>query len=239
MKELADRFTATTGSTFYLTAGDTAGVGNYLQQRGYLIEGEEVREVEPAGEGNMNVTLRVVTSRRHFILKQSRPWVAKFPQLEAPVGRVLIERDFYRATAADRFLTGKMPELLKADATNYVLLVEDLGEDATDLSTIYADGEGISRGQLATLLEYAGKLHQLRPPEFPVNGALKALNHAHIFDLPLRPDNGFPLDAIHPGLAEGSPALPARSQAAPGGDRSGPALSGYRHHLDSRGLLPG
>ncbi len=202
MNELADRFTAATGSTFYLTAEDADGVGDYLQQQGYLISGEEIMEVGAAGEGNMNVTLRVVTSRRHFVLKQSRPWVAKFPQLDAPVERVLIERDFQRAIAGDRFLTGKMPELLKSDATNYVLLLEDLGEDATDLSTIYTDGEGMSRGQLATLLEYAGKLHQFHPPGFPANTALKALNHAHVFDLPLRPDNGFPLDAIHPGLAK-------------------------------------
>ena len=202
MQELADRFTAATGSIFYLSAEHPAGVGDYLQHRGYLISGEEVKKVATAGEGNMNATLRVVTTRRHFILKQARPWVAKYPQLPAPIERVLIERDFQHAIATDRFLTGKMPELLKADADNFVLLLEDLGEDATDLSTIYTDGEGLGRGQLATLLEYAGKLHALEPTTFPPNHALKALNHAHVFDLPLRPDNGFPLDAIHPGLAE-------------------------------------
>ena len=199
--ELAQRFREATGSKFYLTADGPAGVGDYLRHLGYFIEGEEVVAVAPAGEGNMNVTLRVVTSRRRFILKQSRPWVAKYPQLDAPVDRILIERSFHQAIVGDRFLAGRMPELLKADADNYVLLLEDLG-DAGNLTSIYADDDGISRGQLATLLEFAGKLHQRRPASFPANEVLKALNHAHIFELPLRPDNGFPLDAIHPGLAE-------------------------------------
>ncbi|CAH1002495.1 Methylthioribose kinase [Neolewinella maritima] len=200
MNELADRFTAATGSPFYLTADDPERIEAYLQQLGYLIHGERVVAVAPAGEGNMNVTLRVMTSRHRFILKQSRPWVAKFPQLDAPVERILVEHSFHRAIVTDRYLANKMPELLKADEKNYVLLLEDLG-DAGDLTTVYQQDDGMSRGQLATLLEFAGKLHRRTPADFPANDKLKTLNHAHIFDLPLRADNGFPLDAIYPGLA--------------------------------------
>ena len=198
---LAARFTTATGSPFYLTDGKRERVAEYLQQLEYLVPGETVVQVASAGEGNMNLTLRVVTSRRRFILKQSRPWVAKYPELDAPVERILVERDFYRATVTDHYLAGKLPQVLRADAANFVLLLEDLG-DATDLTSTYGDDDAISRGQLATLLEFAGKLHRLRPPDFPANTALRRLNHAHIFDLPLRPDNGFPLEAIHPGLAE-------------------------------------
>jgi 5-methylthioribose kinase len=32
------------------------------------------------------------------------------------------------------------------------------------------------------------------------NRAMRALNHAHIFDIPLQPDNGIDLDAFTPGL---------------------------------------
>ena len=198
--ELAERFTKVTGSAYYLTADDPDTVEAYLLDRGYLIPGETIVAVVRAGEGNMNVTLRVITSRRRFILKQSRPWVAKFPELEAPVDRILIERQFHQAIMGDRFLSARMPEMLKADADNYVLLLEDLGP-VGDMSTIYAQDAAMTRPQLATLLQFASKLHRLQPADFPANGVLKALNHAHIFDLPLRPDNGFPLDAIHPGLA--------------------------------------
>ncbi len=199
-KQLAERFTAATGSPFYLTEEDPARVGTYLTERGYLIPGETIITIKKAGEGNMNLALRVVTSRRRFILKQSRPWVAKFPELAAPVERLLVERDFQHAIHGDHFLSAHMPELLKADADNFVLLLEDLGP-VGDMSTVYAREAAVSRTQLTTLLQFAGKLHALRPAAFPANHALKVLNHAHVFDLPLRPDNGFPLEAIYPGLA--------------------------------------
>ncbi|MCP9237667.1 phosphotransferase [Lewinella sp. JB7] len=198
--ELADRFRRETGSAHYLTAGMPGGVTRYLTELDYLIPGEEVTTVAPAGEGNMNVALRVATTRRKFILKQSRPWVAKFPQLAAPVERVLVERDFHQAIVNHRFLASHMPELLRADPANFVLLLEDLGP-AGDMRSVYANDMTISRTQLTTLLQFAGELHRLRPVEFPANTALKQLNHAHIFDLPFRADNGFPLDAIYPGLA--------------------------------------
>lgn len=198
--ELAERFEEETGSRYYLLPDEPVRVGEYLSELGYLIPGEEVDSVTLAGAGNMNVTLRVVTGRRQFILKQSRPWVAKFPELAAPVERILVERSFYHATAGAAFLPTRMPELLRADPDNYVLLLEDLGR-AADLSSIYTERTQMSRRQLATLLRFAGELHAIEPTEFPPNRALKELNHAHIFDLPLRPDNGFPLDALHPGLA--------------------------------------
>ncbi len=198
--ELAGRFTAATGSSFYLTEADSTRVSTYLRERGYLIPGESVAAVMKAGEGNMNLALRVVTTRRRFILKQSRPWVAKFPELDAPVERLLVERDFQQAIHGDHFLTAHMPEMIKADPDNFVLLLEDLGP-VGDMSTIYGQTTSISRSQLTTLLTFAGKLHALRPAVFPANTDLKALNHAHIFDLPLRSDNGFPLEAIYPGLA--------------------------------------
>lgn len=200
-----ERFKWQTGSSYYLTSDEPARVGEYLNDIDFLIPGEEMVGVEPAGEGNMNVTLRVITSRRRFVLKQSRPWVARFPELEAPVTRIHVEKAFQQAVADNHFLVGHMPEVLRADRDNYVLIFEDLGI-VEDLSTIYAVDASLTRNQLGTLLIFAAKLHQQPVTDFPDNGELKLLNHAHIFDLPLRPDNGFPLDAIYPGLA--SVALP-------------------------------
>lgn len=149
----------------------------------------------------MNLTLRIFTDRRHFILKQSRPWVAKFPDIPAPVERIHVERDFLTAVSRDRFLESHSPELLRADAPNFILLMEDVG-DASDLSSIYGPKETIGNHELKTLAEYATALHQLRPVGYSPNLPLRRLNHAHIFSLPFRADNGFPLEAIYPGLAD-------------------------------------
>ena len=199
-QDLSDKFKDATGCRHYLSADDQSGMETYLREQDFLIPGEEVIAVMPAGDGNMNVTLRVLTSRRRIIVKQSRPWVARFPDLRAPIDRILVERHFYQAVARNRFLSGHMPELLRFDAKNFVLILEDLGS-VSDLSNLYPRGASLGRKQLKILLNFAGELHTQRPTGFPANRTLKQLNHAHIFDLPFRPDNGFPLEAIHPGLA--------------------------------------
>ena len=200
MADKEREWTEATGGAPLLSAEDAPAVQRYLQEINFLIPGERLADLAPAGEGNMNVTLRVTTTRRCFILKQSRPWVARYPDIPAPPERVLIERDFQRAILRDHFLTGHMPELLRADPRAFVLLYEDLDPDG-DLTEAYADDGGFTRRQLAALLRYAGQLHGLRVTDFPENRAMRTLNHAHVFDLPFRPDNGFPLEAIYPGLA--------------------------------------
>lgn len=200
-EDLRERFLRSTGSEHYLTAQQSGAVEHYLRQRGFLIPGEEIMAVLPAGEGNMNVTLRVVTNRRRVIVKQSRPWVRRFPDLPAPVDRIHTEKYFHQAIRRNAFLAGHMPEILRADDENYVLILEDLGA-ADDLTTVYDADAAVSRKQLRTLLHFARELHGLDVSSFPDNRKLRQLNHAHIFDLPFRSDNGFPLDAIYPGLGE-------------------------------------
>ncbi|WP_173021539.1 phosphotransferase [Lewinella sp. W8] len=197
----AQRFEAATNSSWFLEQDDRNRLQAYLKHIDYLLPNERIMAAPSAGEGNMNLTLRVFTDRRHFILKQSRPWVAKFPDIPAPVERIHVERDFLMSISRDRFLESHSPELLRADSANYVLLMEDVG-DASDLSAIYREGETLAEQDLKTLTTYAATLHQLCPMGYPENRPLRELNHAHIFDLPFRPDNGFPLEAIHPGLAD-------------------------------------
>ena len=48
-------------------------------------EGERVIRIESAGERNMNLVLRIHTSERTVILKQSKPYVRKYPQIPAPI----------------------------------------------------------------------------------------------------------------------------------------------------------
>jgi 5-methylthioribose kinase len=74
----AERFTSITGSPWFLEQDNRNRIQAYLNHIDYLLPHEKVMAAPAAGEGNMNLTLRVFTDRRHFILKQSRPWVAKF-----------------------------------------------------------------------------------------------------------------------------------------------------------------
>ena len=70
---------------------------------------ESVIAAERAGEGNMNCTLRVRTNERTFILKQARPWVEKYPQIEAPDERALVEAAFYRIAQVLPSVGSRMP----------------------------------------------------------------------------------------------------------------------------------
>lgn len=200
MSTLADKFTRLTGSTYYLEPNKLPVIQAYLADQQVVGPSEQVIAAPSAGEGNMNATLRVSTSTgRRFVLKQSRPWVAKYPDLDAPVERIFVERDFLMATQTAPVLASYSPTILHADEENFCLVTEEIA-DAEDLSSIYATDKALSNAILRDMLTYLSHLHQLKVSSFPPNRSLRALNHAHIFDLPFRPDNGFPLGDILPGL---------------------------------------
>ncbi|OAV43469.1 phosphotransferase [Lewinella sp. 4G2] len=183
-----------------LQADTPTGIAGYLRERQFLRTGETLMSVTKAGEGNMNVTLLVTTSERQFVLKQSRPYVAKYPSIPAPIARIDVEYQYLSAAAEDPELAGHHPAVLDYDAANYTLLLEYL-EGAEDMIYVYEEGRSISRTQLRSLLNYLSVLHRVNVKDFPANEELKALNAAHIFELPFNPDNGFPLDDFLPGLA--------------------------------------
>ncbi len=201
MTDDTQRFKDATASPWFLTTEDPARVDAYLRERNFLAPAESVTALSRAGEGNMNVTLRVKTKARQFILKQSRPWVAKYPTLPAPVGRILVEKAYLERTRRVPALAAHTPALLAADPENFVLLLEDL-TGAEDLSRAYDPQQPIQDAELQAMLAYLSELHQMAPGDFPANLPLRELNHAHIFVLPFRADNGFPLDDFLPGLAE-------------------------------------
>ena len=84
----------------WLDAGDPSGLRAFLTARGWLDPGERMIACTRAGEGNMNLTLRVRTERRSMVLKQARPWVEKYDHIEAPWERSLSERWFYDRVAS-------------------------------------------------------------------------------------------------------------------------------------------
>lgn len=197
--------TAVFAGNFFLTA-DVFTVAAYLSSVDWLMPNEVVETISPAGEGNMNCVLRVVTSRRSFILKQSRPWVQKYPSVPAPWDRALIEARFYREVEPRETVAKYLPKLLGFDSQERLLMLEDLGE-AQDFTFLYSDGrKRLEESELKGLIHFLGALHtSLRGPQiadaFP-NIEMRVLNHEHVFALPLRKDNGLNLDAVTPGLSE-------------------------------------
>lgn len=165
-----------------------------------LHRGEVVRSTSKPGEGNMNIVLRVKTNHRDFILKQSRPYVNKYPSIPAPLDRIETERIFYRAMSteesADRF-----PRVLGYSAEHHLLQLSDLG-DCHDMSDMYNSGEHNS-ADIRRLCEILDTVHRCKADtSYPLNIALRELNHQHIFTLPFLQDNGFQLDDVQEGLQE-------------------------------------
>lgn len=194
---------------FQLDAEDRAGVERYLLDQNLADQSDLPCAVEPAGSGNMNLTLRVTLRQRRLILKQGRPWVEKFDHIEAPWERTLIEGLFYATVRGNRPVSGRMPELLKLDERHHVLVLSDEGS-AFDFTSIYSRGE-ISPAIVAELLDWLSALGKANVAE-PARGgfanrAMRALNHEHIFRLPLARDNGLDLDRVTEGLTRAAEDL--------------------------------
>src|SRR5262245_26651129 len=185
----------------WLDAADPDGVRAYLERRGWLSPGEPVRACERAGEGNMNLTLRVRTDRRSFIVKQARPWVEKYDHIAAPWERGESERWFYERVALIPEVAAHMPRLLAADGDGRVLLLEDL-ERAHDLTAAYA-GAALEPDEIDQLGRVLRALHEGTASDTPrpsFNRAMRELNHQHCFIVPFDPANGLPLDRFEPGF---------------------------------------
>lgn len=199
------RFAALQPDAFFVDAADADALAAYLRQRGWLKGTQHISAISRAGEGNMNLVLRLLLDDgSRFILKQSRPWAEKYPSVEAPAERANIEAEYYRRTAAMPLLAAHSPMLLQADAESHILMLEDLGE-GSDLSNLYRPGSVLDQATLTALMDYLVALHcNFRQPGcgFVIeNRAMRALNAEHIFRLPFAADSGFDLDAITPGLA--------------------------------------
>ncbi len=187
-------------------------VERYLQASGWLEPGERFRGCERAGEGNMNLTLRVRTDRRRFVLKQARPWVEKYDDIPAPWDRSLSEQRFYQRVASLRDVSAAMPQLLGVDREARVLLLEDLPA-ASDLTDLYAGGTSIEESERDALVAYLRALHagtrraDAADRASLANREMRSLNHQHIFVVPLDPGNGLDLDTHEAGLDGAARAL--------------------------------
>ena len=194
--------------TYFLDSDDLNSLVTYLTTGGHLAAHETLSGAERAGEGNMNCTVRVRTSAGNFILKQSRPWLEKYPQIPAPFDRTLAEGRFYRLIAQSLTVAGRMPRLLWMDDHARIIALEDLGT-ASDFFPLYAREITLPEQTVTDLVAYLSTLHSLAPTDAAererlTNRDMRALNHEHLFALPLRIENGLDLDTY-----TGTPRLAA------------------------------
>lgn len=186
-----------------LDASDVTALGDYLADQGWLEPDERVVGAARAGEGNMNLTLRVTTTTRSVIVKQGRPWVEKYPTIAAPAERTLIEAAWYELAGRTDSVALRLPALLGLDPDANVIVLTDLGARG-DYLHLYAGGT-LPAAELDVLVDWLLELHRsfTGSPDAAriANMAMRRLNHEHIFELPFRPSNGLDLDAFTPGLS--------------------------------------
>lgn len=197
------RFHAAHPAAFFLTIEEPDQLVVFLKKHGWIAEDETLQRIEKPGEGNMNYVLRVRTDRQSLIVKQSRPWVEKYPQLDAPIERIVVEAQFYNALTEVESLNSFVPRLKGFRKDDFFMVLEDLGE-ASDFTSIYKKSEQISAIELSDLMQFISGLHGISVEEmqqpFPDNQALKTLNAEHIFTYPYLEENGLDLDTVQPGL---------------------------------------
>lgn len=189
---------------FLLNVEDSAGLGGFLRAHGWISPERRVRRLERAGEGNMNLVLRAhLDDGATLIVKQSRGWVEKYPQIAAPEERILSEVAFYQAVAPFPAVAARLPALRHFAEVDRLACFADLGS-AADLTDAYG-AAGLPGATLTDLLGWLSALHalDLDPDDWGAplaNRAMRALNHAHMFVLPLDADAAPDADGFTPGL---------------------------------------
>ena len=190
---------------FILSAEDLDSLHSFLSERKWIAPDEQLLSASKPGEGNMNYTLRIRTNFRTFIIKQSRDYVEKYPQIPAPRERAIIEGQFYEIIQENEILRSFTPEISYIDRENSIIVLEDLGE-SSDFTFIYDKDKVIKEEELIQIVHFASVLHNEFNTEKVsatiTNRAMRELNAEHIFNYPLLEENGFDLDTITPGLQE-------------------------------------
>ena len=181
-----------------------------LQKLNFWKSGEQITHSEVPGESNMNLVLRIKTNLGSYILKQSKSYVRKYPQISAPISRIEVEYRFLTLLSTNPYLASHSPKVLHYDSKAHLMLLEDLGE-GSDFLPLYGGIRQLQSDELIHLVEYLMYLHQVHVSDFPNTDGMRTLNHEHIFEFPFLEENGFDLDQIQLGLQEAS--LPYKRDA--------------------------
>jgi len=200
---------------FILNANEPRELAVYLHQQKWLKNGEIIVSISKPGEGNMNCVLRIETATRSFIIKQSRGYVEKYPQVLAPANRVLTEGAFYEKISIVEEIQRIMPKILGIDDVNNLIALQDLGK-SNDYTVLYDLKEKIQEKELLQFVNYLNGLHQSFQKtvvdEELTNLEMRALNYEHLFEYPFKVENGFDLDLVQEGLQ--AVAMPYKKDAA-------------------------
>ena len=175
-------------------------INTYAQT--YLKINSPIQRVTVAGQGNMNLVLRLETiDYQHFIVKKSFSFVYKYPQVAAPLERNRVEAQFYQQLQPFENIQIFLAQLLFYDEQNQLLWLEDLGETA-DFGHLYGLKTSISAAIVQQLMQFLSILHAVKPSNSLLweNRAMRQLNHEYIFVNPFQANNGINLDATTAGL---------------------------------------
>ncbi|WP_025761848.1 phosphotransferase [Dyadobacter tibetensis] len=177
----------------------------YLKSFAVIAPDEKIQDLTIPGAGNMNRVLRARTENSSLIIKQAHNYVEKYPQIYAPPTRIHTEGAFYELIVTNADTSHMMPEVIKQDPENYILILEDMG-DSEDFSFLYHKHQFIRHDELQSLCNYLSALHTSfkshQPNPIFLNDEMRKLNHQHIFVYPFLEENGLDLDHIQNGLRE-------------------------------------
>lgn len=147
----------------------------------------EIKSMSRAGDGNMNVTLRILGQNSSVILKQAFPYCAKFPDIAAPIDRLSVEASFYRVCSTSPRLRACHPQLFGELPRLHILALEDLGT-AGDYENQFYTGESFTSKDLNSLGDYLSLLHShpVDREKFPIlsNKSMRELNSEYLFIAP-------------------------------------------------------
>ena len=169
-----------------------------LNKYNLLFDDEVLLKISKAGDGNMNIVLRVKSNKRSFIFKQSRPYVQKFKEIQAPIERIDVEFNFYNSINQIESQRN-FPKIIGYVKDHFFMMLEDLGI-SDDFLDIYIKRK-INKTSIIKLTRILKDIHLCNYDDsYPLNNELKKLNHQHIFVLPFMKNNGFSLNYVQPGL---------------------------------------
>jgi len=200
-----------------ISSDDPAAILEVLVSLEICTPEESIREVTKAGEGNMNLVLRVQTDQRSVIVKQARPWVEKYRTIPAPDERILSEINFYRRISTADHVQQAMPSVLAVKPSQRLMVLQDLGA-ASDYATLYSPQVAAAEvdAVFEQAIDWVTRLHSC-----DVSGdhgigcaALLELNHQYIFSIPLNDPPAIDIDVVCDGLTESSRALCADDSIA-------------------------
>ncbi|HCD52583.1 MAG TPA: hypothetical protein DEQ34_09055 [Balneolaceae bacterium] len=198
-----ERFNNSFPDAFFLDIDNIENTTQYLRTVGWLEQGDSVSEMERLDHSVMNYVVRVIPDRAPaFVLKQSRPWIENFPEIDAPVFRSRVEFRFselaHQTTDLQKFIQMEY----EYDEISFMLKMKEF-QNAESLADAYGAKNEISISDIDQVLEFLATVNGLSGyNSFPRNMEMRRLNHHFAFVAPYTRFTEFELDDTQEGLAD-------------------------------------